>query len=50
MESAAATVLDKSLDAAEAVVPRAPDERGFTCAGGGECAAGAGASSEAMRQ
>jgi hypothetical protein len=50
MESAAATVLDKPLDAAEAVAPVAPDERGFTCAGGGEGAAGAGASPEAKGQ
>jgi hypothetical protein len=50
MESAAATVLDKPLDAAGAVAPVAPDERGFTCAGGGEGAAGAGASPEAKRQ
>jgi hypothetical protein len=47
MEPAAVTVLDKPLDAAEAVAPMAPDERGFTCAGGGE---GAGASPEAKRQ
>jgi hypothetical protein len=41
MESAAATVLDKPLDAAEAVAPMAPDDRGF---------ARAGASPEAKRQ
>jgi hypothetical protein len=50
MESAAATVLDKPLDPAEAVARMAPDERGVTCAGGSEGAAGAGASPEAMRQ
>ena len=50
METAAATVLGEPFDAAEAVAPMAPGERGFTCAGGGAGAAGAGASPEAKKR
>jgi len=50
MESPAATVLDSSLDATDAVAPvAAPDERGPTSARGGE-GAGAAALPEATRR